>query len=73
MVPLPQLKLNDPWHDLNRPALIPNVTPILNVSRKFSMCINLVLDTLKIYNIKSSNEYIVQQSRLYNVKTLHLV
>jgi len=23
------------------------VTPILNVSRKFSMCINLVLDTLK--------------------------
>jgi len=25
------------------------------------MCINLILDTLKIYNINSSNEYFIQQ------------
>jgi len=42
-----------PRYNMNRPALIPNVTPILNVSRIFRMCVNLVLDTLKIYNFTS--------------------
>ena len=48
MVPLRLLNSNDPRHDLNQPAPIPNVTPILNLSRIFSMCVNLVLNTLKL-------------------------
>jgi hypothetical protein len=54
-----QVRTNEQFaitHGLNQPALIPNVTPILDVSRKSSMCVSLVLDTLKIYNIKTSNE-----------------
>ena len=43
-----------------------NVTPIPDVSRKSSMCVSLVLDTLNIYNIKTSNEYRIQQMRSYN-------
>jgi hypothetical protein len=42
------------------------VTPILDVSRKSSMCVTLALDTLKIYNIKTSNECRIQQMRSYN-------
>jgi hypothetical protein len=44
------------------------VTPILDVSRKSSTCVILVLDTLKIYNIKTSNEFIYNNTRSYNVK-----
>jgi hypothetical protein len=47
--------------------LVVVVTPILDVSRKSSMCVILVLDTLKkIYNIKTSNEYQIQQMCSYN-------
>ena len=46
-----------------------SVTPILDVSRKSSKCINLVLDTLKIYNNKTSNEYKRQQGRSYDDNT----
>jgi hypothetical protein len=73
MVPLLLLYLNDPRHGLNRPALIPNVTPILDISRKSSMCISLVLDTLKIYNIKTSNEYYIQQMHSYNKLQLNFL
>jgi hypothetical protein len=72
MVPLPLLKLNDPRHDLNRAALIPNVTPILDVSRKSSMCVSLVLDTLIIYNNKTSNEYIIQPNAFVHNNTTQL-
>jgi len=34
---------------------------ILNVSRKFSMCIIFSIGYIKIYNINSSNEYFIQQ------------
>ena len=37
------------------------VTPILNVSRKFSMCIIFSTGYIKIYNINSTNEYFIQQ------------
>jgi len=37
------------------------ITPILNVSRKFSMCIIFSTGYIKIYNINSSNEYFIQQ------------
>jgi hypothetical protein len=37
------------------------VTPILNVPRKFSMCVILSTGYIKIYNNKSSNEYYIQQ------------
>ena len=37
------------------------VTSILNVSRKFSMCIIFSTGYIKIYNINSSNEYFIQQ------------
>ena len=33
-----------------------NVIPILNVSRKFSMCIIFSTGYIKIYNINSTNE-----------------
>ena len=39
----------------------PYVTPTLNVSRKFSMCIIFSTGCIKIYNIKTSNEYYIQQ------------
>jgi len=38
-----------------------NVTPTLNVSKKFSMCIIFSTGYIKIYNLKSSNEYHIQQ------------
>ena len=37
------------------------VTPILNISRKFSMCIIFSTRYIKIYNINSKNEYFIQQ------------
>ena len=37
------------------------VTLILNVSRKFYMCIIFSTGYIKIYNINSSNEYFIQQ------------
>jgi hypothetical protein len=49
-----------------------NVTPILDVSRKPSMCVSLVLDTLKIYNNKTSNEYLYNNMRSYNKITTQL-
>ena len=39
-----------------------NVTPILNVSRKFSMRIIFSTGYIKIYNINSTNEYFIQQN-----------
>jgi hypothetical protein len=38
------------WHLDSVTVLAVDVTPILDVSRKSSKCVNLVLDTLKIYN-----------------------
>jgi hypothetical protein len=37
------------------------VTPTLNVSRKFSMCVKFSTGYIKIYNNKTSNEYLIQQ------------
>ena len=36
------------------------VIPILNVSRKFSMCIIFSTGYIRVYNIKTSNEYYLQ-------------
>jgi len=38
------------------------VTPILNISRKFSMRIIFSTGYIKIYNINSTNEYFIQQN-----------
>jgi len=39
-----------------------SVIPILNVSRKFSMCIIFSTEYIKIYNMNTSNEYHIQQN-----------
>jgi hypothetical protein len=42
------------------------ITPILNVSRKISMCINLILDTLKFTTISLQMNNINNKSSSYN-------
>jgi len=42
-------------------AHVLNVTPTLNVPRKFSMCIIFSTGYIKIYNMKTLNEYHIQQ------------
>ena len=49
-------------YSLNRNLSIFFVTPILNVSRKFSMRIIFSIGYIKIYNISSTNEYFIQQN-----------
>jgi len=46
---------------LDKNTLNVYVMPILNVSRKFSMCIIFSTGYIKIYNIKTLNEYYIQQ------------
>jgi len=50
-----------------------NVTHILNVFRKFSMCINLILDTLKFTTINLRMNIIYNKSRSYYNNTTLLI
>jgi len=65
MVPLHLLNSNDPRHDMNQPSLITNVTPILNLSRIFSMRVKLCTGYIKIKIIKKLCEQIIELFVLY--------
>ena len=54
-------------------TLIWNVTPTLNVSRKFSMCIIFSTGYIKIYNLNTSNEYHIQQFTFVHLKIQHIL
>jgi len=47
------------------------VTPTLNVSTKFSMCIIFSTGYIKIYNMNTLNEYHIQQYAFVQSKIQH--
>jgi hypothetical protein len=49
------------------------VTPILDVSRKSSTCVKFSTGYIKIYNIKTSNKFLYNKTRSYNINTTQLV